>query len=154
LKIKFLSGPRTGQTDHAPNSQEIQLLAKAGIIEIIPYKNFVEFMSAEHAQGSHPSNSNVPQVQAGAVEWSCSTLHDGRPVIWRKRGNETARFESEAQAAHHGAPESELKKFRDFVALLAGAGSAQATLERAKREQLLRQEEDKVGRAGVLWSRA
>jgi hypothetical protein len=36
MKIKFLSGPRAGQTTHVPNSQEYQVMASAGLIEIVP----------------------------------------------------------------------------------------------------------------------
>jgi hypothetical protein len=54
MKIKFLSGPCTGQIDHAPNSQEIQLLAKAGIIEIIPWKDFRERLAAEASPAAKP----------------------------------------------------------------------------------------------------
>jgi hypothetical protein len=49
MKIKYLSGPRAGQTEHVPNSQEFQVLAKAGIIEIVPYKDFRERLAAETA---------------------------------------------------------------------------------------------------------
>ena len=47
MKIKFLSGPRAGQIDHAPISQETDLLVKAGIIEVIPYKGYQERLKAE-----------------------------------------------------------------------------------------------------------
>jgi hypothetical protein len=140
-----------GTTTHLPGHIAQNLIAQ-GVAVHVPYKTFAEFMTAEHAQGSHPSNSNVPQVQG--VEWSCSTLHDGRPVIWRKRTNETSRFEDEALAAHHGAPESVLKQFRDFVALLAGSLSALATVEKARREQYAREQDENTARHGVLWSRA
>jgi hypothetical protein len=33
MLIRFLSGPKKGQTDHAPQGQETELLLKAGIIE-------------------------------------------------------------------------------------------------------------------------
>jgi hypothetical protein len=35
MKIKFLSGPRKGQIEHAPRSQEVKLLVDAGLIEIV-----------------------------------------------------------------------------------------------------------------------
>lgn len=140
-----------GTTTHLPGHIAQNLIAQ-GVAIHVPYKNFAEFMTTEHAQGSHPSNSNVEQVQG--IVWSCSTLHDGRPVIWRKRTNETSRFEDEALAAHHGAPESVLKQFRDFVTVLAGGHSAQAAVEKARREQYAREQADKTARAGVIWSRA
>jgi hypothetical protein len=36
MKIRFLSGPNAGKVDHAPiHSQEIELLIKAGIVEVL-----------------------------------------------------------------------------------------------------------------------
>jgi hypothetical protein len=49
VKIKYLTGPKSGQIDHVPNSQEFQVLASAGIIEIVPYKDFRERLAAEMA---------------------------------------------------------------------------------------------------------
>lgn len=36
MKVKYLTGPKCGQTSHVPNSQEFQVLVAAGIIEVIP----------------------------------------------------------------------------------------------------------------------
>ena len=47
MKIKYLTGPKAGQVDHVPNSQEFQVLAAAGLIEIVPYKNYQERLAAE-----------------------------------------------------------------------------------------------------------
>jgi hypothetical protein len=35
MKIRFLSGPRQGETSHAPYGQQTQLLIAAGIIEVV-----------------------------------------------------------------------------------------------------------------------
>lgn len=35
MKIRFLSGPNAGKIDHAPVSQETDLLIKAGLVEVI-----------------------------------------------------------------------------------------------------------------------
>jgi hypothetical protein len=35
MKIRFLSGPNAGRVDHAPQSQETELLIKAGVVEIV-----------------------------------------------------------------------------------------------------------------------
>jgi hypothetical protein len=60
MKIRFLSGPRAGQIDHAPNSQEMQLMAKAGLIEILPYSSFRERLA----------NEASPAAKLGAASWS------------------------------------------------------------------------------------
>jgi hypothetical protein len=49
MRIKYLSGPKSGQFDHVPNSQEFQVLASAGLIEILPYKDFRERLKDEMA---------------------------------------------------------------------------------------------------------
>ena len=35
MKIRFLSGPNAGKIDHAPISQETDLLIKAGLVEVV-----------------------------------------------------------------------------------------------------------------------
>src|SRR5437867_2203516 len=36
MRIKFLSGPQAGKFDHAPRSQQTDLLIKAGLVEVVP----------------------------------------------------------------------------------------------------------------------
>ena len=36
MRIKFLSGPRKGETTHAPTNQNTQLLVDAGLAEVVP----------------------------------------------------------------------------------------------------------------------
>jgi len=36
MKVKFLSGPRTGETAHVEKNQTTQLLIDAGMLEVIP----------------------------------------------------------------------------------------------------------------------
>ena len=151
MKIKFLSGPRSGQIDHAPNSQEIQLLAKAGIIEIIPYKNYVERLSSEFREGRDPSNANPPQVSG--VEWSCSRLTD-RPIIFRKSGGETARFETIEQAIQCGCPESVLRQFRAYDDVLTGIAACGETVVQEQYRAAARETADNAGVWKQLFSRA
>jgi hypothetical protein len=84
MKIKFLSGPRTGQTDHAPNTQETQLLAKAGIIEIIPYKNAVERLNYESSL-----LASAPVV----TEWG-TCEKNGSALVVKKVGAETFYYDA------------------------------------------------------------
>jgi hypothetical protein len=156
VRIKWLQHPtdpslnETEQTLNSHSAAETFFAAKQAVIS--PYRGYVDFLSSTAREGSHSSNSNPPQVQG--VEWSCSALRDGRPVIWRKSGFETARIETEQTAIQYGAPESVLKEFLRLQAVLTGAESARAAIERAKREQYAREEQEKVGRAGVMWSRS
>lgn len=94
MKIKFLSGPRTGQIDHAPNSQEIQLLAKAGIIEIIPYSSYRERLAAEHssARGHGSTDPNVVGVEWGLKDRAQSPL--SKVLIIKRVGAQTFYLES------------------------------------------------------------
>jgi hypothetical protein len=64
MKIKFLSGPRAGQIDHAPISQETDLLVKAGIIEVIPYKNW----QAQLQHNEYIRQASLPKVPVTA-QW-------------------------------------------------------------------------------------
>jgi hypothetical protein len=67
MKIKFLSGPRAGQTEHVPNSQEYQVMASAGLIEIVP---MAARGSAEWLRDMKERSAALnPQVQS-TVTWS------------------------------------------------------------------------------------
>jgi hypothetical protein len=57
MRIKYLSGPKSGQFDHVPNSQEFQVLASAGLIEIFPYKDFRERLKDEMAAIPKPAQT-------------------------------------------------------------------------------------------------
>jgi hypothetical protein len=57
MKVKFLTGPRAGQIDHAENSQATDLLVKAGIIEVVPYKDFRERLAADMAARPKPATT-------------------------------------------------------------------------------------------------
>jgi hypothetical protein len=150
VKIKFLSGPRSGQIDHAPNSQEIQLLAKAGIIEIIPYKNYVERLSSEFREASGPGNTPVAMTKD--VEWSCSRLND-RPIIFRKSGFETARIETIEQAIQCGCPESVLRQFRAYDEVLTGIAASGETVAQEQYRAAARETADNAGVWKQLFSR-
>jgi hypothetical protein len=54
MKIIYKTGPRAGQVDHVPNSQEFQVLASAGLIEIVPYKTYQERLAAEMPKATAP----------------------------------------------------------------------------------------------------
>jgi hypothetical protein len=50
MKIRFLTGDKKGQISHAPVNQNTQLLVDAGLIEVIPYKDYRERLKDEMAQ--------------------------------------------------------------------------------------------------------
>jgi len=68
MKIKFLSGPRAGQTEHVPNSQQYQVMVSAGLIEIVE-------MPATHSAGwlaerIEQSRAAEPKLAPVKVLWS------------------------------------------------------------------------------------
>jgi hypothetical protein len=68
MKIKFLSGPRAGQTEHVPNSQQYQVMVSAGLIEIVE-------MPAAHSAGwlaerIEQSRAAEPKLAPVKVLWS------------------------------------------------------------------------------------
>jgi hypothetical protein len=147
VKIRYTAAsPKAGIEEHLNNQTAATLIA-AGFAVHVPYKSFVEFMNAEHRQGSDSNNVNPPQVQG--VQWSCSTKTNGRPIIFRKSGGETARIEDEQQAIQYGAPESVLKQFRELVAV-QGVNAAEA----ARPEQVKREAEEKLGTWQAIYRRA
>lgn len=122
MKIKFLSGPRTGQIDHAPNTQEMQLLVKAGLIEIIPYRDFREMLSAEHNPSAKP-----PLVEWGIIE-ATSENSAGHAII-RKSGCETQYL----SAAPPDCPSHIRERFEALVNTDPNANAI--ALDKAKRDQ-------------------
>ena len=107
MKIKFLSGPRTGQFDHAPNTQETQLLVKAGIIEIIPWKDYRERLAATAAE---QTAGTVVPVTVQHVEWGFlppgNSLFHVRAIV-KRTGSETIWFRTPPSDC----PDSILKQF-------------------------------------------
>jgi hypothetical protein len=102
MKIKFLSGPRAGQTSHVPNSQEYQVMASAGLIEIVPMaprgtSQWLEDMKERSAAFTPPlADAQVTWLVAkGALterygitarcsRANCSSFFfDGHPDAWR-----------------------------------------------------------------------
>jgi hypothetical protein len=97
MKIKYLSGPKAGQTTHAPVNQNTQLLIDAGLIEVIPMakRGTPEWLRdmKERSEALNPSVGATVQwsVAQGAVnsryfisgkcsQPNCSTFNfDGAP---------------------------------------------------------------------------
>ncbi len=140
MRIKFLSGPRAGEVSHAPHSQATQLLIDSGIIEVVPYKSFVEFMTAEHASASGPGNVNPPSVVG--VVWEFGFSISKKPLILRKQGTEVARFE--ALTFWSNGKEYEIPQLKDCPALIKkqfaeyanpGAGRDWDAINREQAEQ-------------------
>jgi hypothetical protein len=46
MKIRFLTGDKKGQISHAPVNQNTQLMVDAGLIEVLPWKNYQERLAA------------------------------------------------------------------------------------------------------------
>jgi hypothetical protein len=125
MKIKFLSGPRTGQTDHAPNTQETQLLAKAGIIEIIPYRDYRDRLADEI------SAATVQPV----VEWGTCVKNDAALVV-KKIGADT--YYVDAPTAD--TPDSIKVQFARLQTQNSAAQFAANAAERSRAEEAQRHE--------------
>jgi hypothetical protein len=102
MKIKFLSGPRAGQTSHVPNSQEYQVMASAGLIEIVPMaprgtSQWLEDMKERSAAFAEPQRAAQVSwlvakgslteryaITARCSRANCSSFFfDGDPDTWR-----------------------------------------------------------------------
>lgn len=150
MKIRYTAAsPKAGIEEHLNNQTAATLIA-AGFAVHVPYKNFVEFMNAEHREGRDPNNSNPPQVVG--VVWECSAnARSGVPTIYRRQGGEVARMTDEAQAIQYGVPDSVLKTYRELTA----NGDAEAiALAAAKQEQIQRESADKTSQRIALWKNA
>lgn len=128
MKIKFLSGPRTGQIDHAPNTQEMQLLAKAGLIEIIPWTSYRERLASEHASASGAGcvNASVVGVEWGIRESDGSAYSQN--VVIKKSGSNTTFF----SAPPDDAPPSIKQRFAELAAIDPNANAI--AVEKAKHD--------------------
>jgi len=113
MKIKYLSGPKSGIVEHVNNTIGSTLVA-AGLAEHIPYKNYIERLSETAREGSDVSNVNPPSV-TGTV-WEVTTApRSGKVILLRKTGFETARIETVEQAAAVGAPQNVVKQFKAML---------------------------------------
>ena len=115
MKIKFLTGPRAGELSHAPNSQQSQLLAAAGIIEIIPYKSYVERLDFEAREGRDPSNVCVPFVVG--IVYELGTLPVSNiPCLFRKHATTVDRIVNVEQAKSVSVPKEWIAKLKTALA--------------------------------------
>lgn len=119
MKIRFLSGPRAGQIDHAPLSQETDLLVKAGLIEVIPYKDFRDRLAetmpkpttplstgwgVQHVTASERQPRNVIIVKTapnGDVTFYDAPPKDCPPAIVARYRKELAVYEQIIQDKKH-----------------------------------------------------
>lgn len=144
MKIKFLTGPKAGQISHAPHSQEIQLLAAAGILEIIPWTSYRERLAEEHSSASGAGCID-PNVKGG-IEWGCEDRGTSAFSVVRvvkRSGADTTWFSSPPADA----PDSIKRCYAELVAANdpARAEQAEAARDRIKVEQAARDEKEKVG---------
>jgi len=145
MKIRHVSGPKSGIVEHVNNTIGSTLIA-AGLAEQIKYASYRERLSEEAASGSDPSNVVVTFYKE--PQWGVAQLVR-KLVIIKKHFYETYRFESEEQARAYGCPESVLKNYRDIKAL-PGPDQAGAVLAKAKQEQMLREQRENTAKYKVL----
>jgi hypothetical protein len=140
-----------GTTTHLPPHIAQNLIAQ-GVAVHVPYKNFVEFMNANHRSGSDPSNSNPPSPVSG-VEWSCVRLTD-RAVIFRKSGFETTRIETVAVAIQAGCPESVCRQFTAMEDVIKGIASCAETTVQEQYRADARKQSDSAGVMKLIFGRS
>ena len=141
MKIKYLSGPRIGQIDHAPNSQEMQLLAKAGIVQIVPYRDFRDRLREEGQGGADAHNVSPNFTKPGEVQWSVKDKDESgfrTVVIIKVSGSEKTYY----SAPPTDAPKSVVDRFTSLTNAIPGP-SAAAQLDAAKRAQAEQFEKEK-----------
>lgn len=130
MRIKFLSGPRAGQVDHVPNTQEYQVLAATGLIEIIQYKTFQERLA-----DSMPQAAAVPAVAWGVQH--CMQSGEAQPravlVIKTVNGEQTI-----YDAPPAGCPADVVAKFRREAAVYAQIAQDEAHKRKVAQEILAR----------------
>ena len=106
MKIRFLHGPRKGEVDHAPLSQETKLLLGAGLIEEIPLTD------SEKAEIAKTSGHTIPPHYATPVWDVIRTVESGMLVVVRKCGTETTYFDGPPDRKRwDDCPQDIVKKF-------------------------------------------
>jgi hypothetical protein len=145
MKVKFTEfcpdPSKRNTVTHLPQHIAGPLIA-SGVCVHVPYNGYVDMLNNEAREGRDPSNANPPQVTG--VEWSVKAMSDGRPTVFRKSGNETARIETRDTAIQYGVPERILKEFDEIAAVLNGAEKAVAQRERAQQEQITRESQERA----------
>jgi len=144
-RIKWLNHPndpqKNGTLEHVSRNVA-ELLVTLKQAELSPYRGYVDFLSSTAREGHDAHNVNPPSVLG--LTWECVRLgKSSRPCILRKQGGEVIRIENEQQAIQAGTPELILKKFRELDAEKDKAIEALVELDRAKREQVLREAQDR-----------
>jgi hypothetical protein len=83
MKIRFLSGPRQGETSHAPYSQQTQLLIAAGLIEVVdsPKPRYGSTAWQEEKLAASRELNPWPRTEP-RVSWGIKIgTFNGRPAI-------------------------------------------------------------------------
>jgi hypothetical protein len=147
---EFAPNPALRNTiTHLPPHIAHNLIAQ-GVAIHIPYKNFVEYMNANHREGRDPNNVHPPQIQG--VEWSCTRITD-RAVILRKSGGEVARIETLDSAIQYGAPDAIIRQFTELENAINGLSANSETTVQEQYRAAARKQTDAAGMGKLIFGR-
>ena len=121
MRVKFVCGPRAGEIVHAPHSQEIQIMAACGFVEILPElkRGTNEYLAERGALSPAPS---IP------VEWGVTGDSYRQTAVVKKRGSETTYYDSPPADC----PASVAARFHEMK---RDPEAAAAVLDEARRNQ-------------------
>jgi hypothetical protein len=116
----FVSDPSLRNTvTHLPNHVAQVLIASGQAVEIkLPFRSAPGWAEARQEQsrvlsGGRASSHDVVAPWINGVEWSLGNQSiSNKPCVFRKSGNECARFLTVEQAKEYGAPKELVAQFR------------------------------------------
>ena len=147
MRIQYLPAfPKHPLIEHVRPDVGRTLIA-AGFAQEIRYKDFRERLAAEGAVGTDPSNTNVGIAAAewGVIPSSISSFRED--VVVKKIGTETIYFD----APPADAPLAIKKQWADLKGEDINANSR--AIDKAKQEQVEREEREKVQKYAAAYSR-
>jgi hypothetical protein len=146
MRIRHLSGPKKGQSEHCENTAGRALIL-AGLAELHPYKNYIERLSEETKlrTGCTPGDAVVSMDTTWGVRDTTGSPFSHVVIIKKSRG-ETFFYEFVPE----GCPKSIADKFQRLVAAASRAGADRAAIDKAKEEQQMREFNDRTEKYKVL----
>ncbi len=146
MKIKyneFVANPALRNTETNLPAHVAQVLIAQGVAVAVRYKNFVEYMNAEHAQASaaHSVNPSVQGVEWGIRDKALSRF--SKVLVVKRIGAATTYFETPPSDC----PPSIRARFES----LTNPVSNPVDIEQERNRQYEQREQERVGTAGILY---
>jgi len=137
MKVRHLSGPKAGQSEHIENTVGRTLIALGvAVEEKLPPRSSAGWLTARNELANLPRTPDPHDVvppNVEGVQWEAKPLPAGRVVILRKSAGEVARFEDLKDCPD--CPANVALQFKELQASNNNFLAAEA-LEAAKRQQL------------------